>query len=127
MNHCVGSYARKVASGACLIYAIRQGARSVATLEVLPHWSVDGKPHIAQLRGPHNEDVDATICSVVKKWLSRQGPYPFLGSNWLTRLPSDDDRWAGFWLPYRKAKNGCKLMTRPVEIHHALNQLAQYE
>ncbi len=126
MNHCVGSYAAKVASGTCLIYSVRQGTKSVATVEVLPHWSIDGKPHIAQLRGPRNEDVDAAIRSVVKTWLSRQGPYPLVGGDWLSRLPSNDDRWARFWSPYRNAKGDCKLSTQPVEIHHALNQLARY-
>ena len=126
MNHCVGTYADKVARGECLIYSIRKGAKSVGTVEVLPHWSIDGKPHIAQLRGPRNEDVGDVIRSVVNRWLSRQGPYPLVGSHWLSRLPSNDDRWASFWSPYRNAKGDCKLLTRPAEIHHALKQMAQY-
>ncbi len=126
MNHCVGTYAAKVARGECLIYSIRKGAKSVGTVEVLPHWSIDGKPYIAQLRGPRNEDVGDMIPSVVKKWLSRQGPYPLVGSHWLSRLPSDDDRWASFWSPYRTANGDCKLLTRPTEIHHALKQMAYY-
>ncbi|MEX3011322.1 PcfJ domain-containing protein [Hoeflea sp. TYP-13] len=126
MNHCVGTYAAKVARGECLIYSIRKGAKSLGTVEVLPHWSIDGNPYVAQLRGPRNEDAGDMIRSVVKKWLSRQGPYPLVGSHWLSRLPSDDDRWASFWSPYRNAKSDCKLLIKPVEIHHALKQLVQY-
>ncbi len=126
MTHCVGSYAAKVARGGCLIYSIRQGTKSVATVEVFPHWSIGGKPHIAQLHGPRNEAVDATIRAVVKTWLSRQDPYPFVGGDWLSRLPSDDDGWARFWSAYRNAKGDCGLLTKPVDIHRALNQLAQY-
>ena len=127
MNHCVGGYDAEVARGECLIYSIRKGTKSLATVEILPPRSNDGKPYIAQLRGPRNEDVDARIRSVVKTWLSRQGPYPLVGNHWLSRLPSDDHNWTSFWSPYEDAKSDCKPSTQPVEIHHALLQLGQYE
>lgn len=126
MDHCVASYATEVANGECLIYSVRRGTKSVATFEVLPHRSIDGRPRIAQLQGPRNEDVDATTRAVVEAWLSRQGPYSLVGSDWLTRLPPDDDGWARFWSPYRSAKSDCKLLSRPVEIHHALDRLTRY-
>lgn len=96
MANCVGSYARKVAHGRCLIYAIRRGGKSVATLEVVP--DRNGAPVIGQLEGYANGPAPEKAARAAQTWLARLGPCPHftvgLGGNLVDR-----QRWARIWDP----------------------------
>lgn len=126
MSHCVGDYANQVMTGACLIYSIRRGNDHVATMELRPHWEENGRPAIVQLRGPENDDVGADIAQAVKKWILRQGRYPFSGADQLSRMPFDQERWAKLWAPFFEAKGDRVRAIKPLEFHRSLDDLSRY-
>lgn len=64
MHHCVGSYAKRVADGECIIYSVRKNEdpyKPLATIEVR------GKK-VNQVRAEHNNIPDENISNFVRKW-----------------------------------------------------------
>lgn len=96
MANCVGGYADKVAKGGCLIYAIRRGGRSVATLEIVGDGRGGGR--IAQLEGYANGPPPDKVVGAVNTWLRRLGPCP-VGRKGLLSQNVDPARWAKLWGP----------------------------
>jgi len=103
MNNCVASYASDVADGTSLIYSLRRGPQSVATMEIRPSYDGKGGAYIAQLYGPGNSAPSDAIVDAAKIWLARQGRYPAIAS----RIPVDpalcEDNWRRLFAPYREA------------------------
>ena len=132
MNNCVGDYASAVAAGECMIYSVRRGNRHVATLEVKPDNAMNGAPIVAQLLGPHNEEVDAAITRAVHSWMGRQGRYPRIIANNYALAGFDNTRWNELWAPYWEKlgnpTNVGPLRTplAPIQVHRALEALSYY-
>lgn len=101
MDHCVGSYASKVATGGCIIISIRSGRQRLATMELVPR-RVD--PHkrygLAQLQGPSNTRPTASVCRVVHDWLGRHAHDPFASDALACDSGVDGGVWDGLWAPY---------------------------
>lgn len=67
MEHCVGSYTKKVADGRCIIYSLRDKEdNSKVTIELV------GK-NINQARAFHNRVPDETLSSIIKTWEKKFG------------------------------------------------------
>lgn len=98
MANCVGTYADAVAKGRCLIYAIRRGGKSVATLEIAPDRMNPGRGRIAQLEGYGNGPPPPKVERAVRSWLARQGPCP-LTDGGLRNARIDPARWEKVWSP----------------------------
>lgn len=132
MNNCVGDYITAVAAGECLIYSVRRGNKHIATLEVKPNHAMDGTAQVAQLLGPHNEEVDEPIRRAVDSWLKRQGDYPGGGRDNYALAGFMAERWAELLAPYWQAKgkpatsSGLPIAQQPILMHRALQALACY-
>ena len=130
MNHCVACYASELATGESLIYSVRRGNKHVATLEVKQDYTMDGTAVIAQLLGPHNEEVDISILHAVQSWLRRQGNYPYIQAGKYTLAGFDSTRWDALWAPYWEAHGDSRTVAsravqlQPIQLHHALRGLA---
>ncbi|MEM9959359.1 MAG: PcfJ domain-containing protein, partial [Pseudomonadota bacterium] len=103
MRNCVGTYADAVARGDCLIYAIRKGGTSVATLEIQADRSQPGKAFIAQLEGPGNGSAPTKVERAARTWLQRLGDCPLSTAGALADGPVSLDRWRRAWGPYANA------------------------
>ncbi|MEM1419641.1 MAG: PcfJ domain-containing protein [Pseudomonadota bacterium] len=106
MRNCVGTYADAVARGDCLIYAIRKGGTSVATLEIQADRSQPGKAFIAQLEGPGNGSAPTKVERAARTWLQRLGDCPLSTAGALADGPVSLDRWRRAWGPYANATGG---------------------
>lgn len=103
MRNCVGTYADDVEKGACLIYAVRKGGVTVATLEIQPG-DRPGEAVIAQLEAPENEPAPGAIWRAARLWLKRQGPCPLMRRDGLAPRPLDAAKWAEAWAPFLAAQ-----------------------
>ena len=110
MSNCVGSYAKQVAEGRCLIYAIQRGSRSVATLEVVADLARPGAGRLAQLEGPGNMPALEPVVRAAKTWMAKQGRFPLMGKATLAQIPVRQSRWDRIWRSYREAKPAFALM-----------------
>ncbi len=124
MGNCVGSYERRVLTGASLIYSVRRRNAHVATMDIRPRSDRSGQPVIAQLLGPGNAPVREDVMGAAKHWLSRQGPYPFVGAGALQHMPFNKQRWADLWAPFMVAKNVSGLDVQPLAIKRAIERLS---
>ena len=132
MHNCVADYATAVAAGNCLIYSVRRGNNHVATLEIKPHHAMGGTPVVAQLLGPHNDEVDEAITRAVDGWLKRQGRYPFVHAGNYALAGFDTSRWETLWAPYFEARGKSRSLAgrprtvQPMLVHSALQELSWY-
>lgn len=99
MNNCVGTYAGLVQNGVCLIYAIRRGGASVATMEVRAEPGRAGVGYIAQLEAPHNTRAPKKVWEAASKWLRQQGPCPLTHGGAIAAAEIDPRRWEELWAP----------------------------
>ncbi len=104
MSNCVGAYAKRVAEGHCLIYAIQRGCKSVATLEVVADLARPGAARIAQLEGPANTPAPEPVARAAMSWLAKQGRFPLIGKVTLAQIPVQQSRWSRIWRSYCEAK-----------------------
>lgn len=104
MANCVGTYARPVELGECLIYAIRKGGSSVATLEIVADGQRPGQGRIAQLEGPGNTDAPVQVRRAAETWLKRLGDCPLGAGGGLADGPVDPDLWRRAWADYAAEK-----------------------
>ncbi|MCI4662528.1 MAG: PcfJ domain-containing protein [Neomegalonema sp.] len=131
MNHCVGSYAAKVAAGHCLIFSIRDRGQRVATLEIVASHASMGEGLVNQLYGPSNSPVSPQVLSAVEEWLRRQGPVPLVAFNDRTIARAlMSERWDAFWQPFWDA-HGAQSVIRPqpdsAAIYHLNRSLVLLE
>ena len=103
MNNCLATFQHFVERGGCLIYAIKRGNRSVASLELRADAREVGKARIIQLEGPSNTPAPQRIVTAVENWLSVQGPFPLAAYGGIASRPVNAARWAAFWRPYVQA------------------------
>lgn len=104
MANCVGSYAGKVASGACLIYSIRRGGKRVATMEITPFSDQKHNGRIAQLERAGNTGADEPLRHAAKTWLAKRGAYPFVVADHIMQFRIHEGRWRILWGPFCEAK-----------------------
>ncbi len=97
MENCVATYAGAVAAGHCLIYAIRRGGQSVATLEIRAN--ADGQAYVAQLSGRANGPTPDKVPAAVRTWLSRQKARPPLVGGAFRGAVVEPSRWDKLWTP----------------------------
>lgn len=104
MANCVGSYAKRVADGRCLIYAIQHGSKSVATLEVVADLAHPGKARLAELAGPANTAAPEPVVHAARSWMAKQGRFPLMGKVAMAQIPVQQSRWSRIWRSYFEAK-----------------------
>lgn len=103
MRNCVDTYAHRIASDRCRIFAVRKEGKSVATLEIAP--TSNGSIVIAQLRGVRNEAAPAAVHAAARAWFEGQSD---LVSKIRIRqnLAQVMERVAELVAPYREAIRG---------------------
>jgi len=70
MRNCLHTYAEKLASGACRLFAVRSGSASVGTLELVA--DRNGAINMSQLKGPRNAHPTPEIDAAVRAWFRSQ-------------------------------------------------------
>lgn len=103
MRNCVGAYASAVAQGGCLIYAVRRGGVSVATMEVQAG-DKPGAAEIVQLEGPGNTAPTREVMKAAEQWLKRQGPCPLRRRLSVLGDAIDPARWEACFAPYAASR-----------------------
>lgn len=103
MGNCLATYLSFAERGGCLLFAVRRGKQSVASIELRPHASAVGKARLVQLEGPGNTAAPDRVRAAVEKWLTRQGPFPLAVGGALISRPVNAERWAAFWAEYVEA------------------------
>ncbi len=107
MDHCVGSYDRRVANGECIIVSIRRGQRRLATMELVRPkcgWHV---PYgIAQLQGPSNTRPAPSVARVAKEWVSKHAFSPLTTGASVAETAVDLKAWDHLWGPYLARNDG---------------------
>lgn len=108
MDNCIATYWEATRQGRCLLYAVREGGRSVANLEIQAERSAPAGVRIAQLMGPSNGTPEPEVRRAVRKWLAqRRGAPMALGCATMVELVwrIDASRWSTLWRPYVEARD----------------------
>jgi len=113
MRNCLSSYARDVAAGQCIVYAIQRGNTSVATLEVVADTARPGRARVAQIEGPANTPAPEDVVRAAGSWIARQGRFPLMGEVTLACIPVREARWRRIWYSYVQAKPKFGAMLQP--------------
>lgn len=103
MINCLATYAREVAAGDCLIFAVRRGRKSVASVEICAG-AAPGEARVAQLEGPRNQPAAERVRRAVDKWLDKIGPCPLRRRGVMRTGRFDGARWANAAAPYVAAR-----------------------
>lgn len=102
MNNCVAGYARDMAKGSLLIYALSENGKPVATMDV--RLAPVGRPYICGLLGPGNAEVEHHVWQAVMLWLAgwreREGLEVASGEIAAPAM----QLWLRLWKPYWLAK-----------------------
>lgn len=77
MRNCIGSYGRKAAKGACLLYAVTRNGEMVANIELDPQ-----SGSVIQLLGKHNQPVSSAISKTIKMHILRYWPQADVDGGW---------------------------------------------
>ncbi|MCI4663599.1 MAG: PcfJ domain-containing protein [Neomegalonema sp.] len=97
MNNCIATYQNYMERGGCLLYAVRRGSQSVASLEIRSDLREPSKGRVAQLEGRSNTAASDRVVRAVQKWLERQGPCPLAKGGGLVGRPVNARRWSALW------------------------------
>ena len=100
MNNCLATYQHFMERGGCLLFAVRRGSKSVASLELRADPYNPGKASVIQLEGPNNTPAPQRIARAVQGWLGRQGPFPLAPRGGIGSRAVNAKRWAGVWAAY---------------------------
>ncbi len=100
MNNCIATYTHFMERGGCLLFAVRRGSKSVASLELRPDPNRVGAARIIQLEGPGNTQAAERVRASVEKWLSRQGPFPLAPGGGIASRPVNAERWKALWAEF---------------------------
>jgi hypothetical protein len=76
MQHCIGTYDKRVQSGGCYVYSVRHAEKRIATF-ALRRRALSAE--LSQIRGPCNAQVSEEIVAAVVRWLRAQQPLPPYG------------------------------------------------
>lgn len=100
MRNCLHTYIDKLAAGACRLFAVKAGNRSVATLEITPNGV--GGVAMTQLKGPGNGRVALEIKTAARQWFESQKGLGNSASRIALPRP-DATSFATLLAPYRQA------------------------
>lgn len=99
MKNCLATYGARVAAGESLIFAMRRGKRSVASIELLPT-GARGQFRLGQFEGPDNGPASPRESKALQKWLATLGPCPLRRRGLLRRGELDGATWKATWAPF---------------------------
>lgn len=116
MDHCVGTYAQAVASGQCLIFSVREGARRLATVE-LRRQSRSNAYSITQLQGPGNSRVSENVWHFTHDWVKRFSVNPEIANDGVeSGFVVKKTDWFRYFGPYIHAKGEAGFEPRPQSL-----------
>jgi hypothetical protein len=97
MGNCLRTYGWSVANNHARLWSMRCNGERVATLQIGFRGPL---PHLVQLRGARNSEVQLAVWQAARQWLHMQDWSPVDPKRLRGRVALDRSAWTSLWRPY---------------------------
>ncbi|MEL6977189.1 MAG: PcfJ domain-containing protein [Pseudomonadota bacterium] len=122
MRNCLDTYVRPVARGESLIFAMRRGGRSVASIELRPKRAM-GEFHLVQFEGPANGPPPPKSRKALDKWMRGLGPCPVAHGGLMRKGRLDGRKWRDAWAGFAEAHPAASPLWSETDPQRILTEL----